>query len=218
MALGALYYPKGTDENPIPFESLFIPWIYKEIYLEGLYGDITNGRKEMTIIDAGANIGIVTQFLRDFAKKVYAVEPSSEHFEALKANKEHNKWDNVEIFNAAFADKDGEVQLNYLPGNRTSHSIINNYKQGGQTCKAVAFDTFFAENNIDEVDFMKFDVEGAEDMILRSEGFLKVAPKIKAIEIEFHYPTFLQLVEHLVKLGYKARRYDCAAVVILFTR
>ena len=186
--------------------------------MEGLYGDILNGRKEMTIIDAGANIGIVTQFMRDYAKKIYAVEPSTEHFEALKANKEHNKWDNVELFNVAFADKDGEMTLNYLPGNRTSNSIVNNYKQGTQTCKTVAFDTFFEQNKIEEVDFMKFDVEGAEDMILRSEGFLKVAPKIKAIEIEFHYPTFPQLVEHLMKLGYKARRFDSSAVVILFTR
>lgn len=218
MALGALFYPKGTDENPIPFQSLFIPWIYNEIYMEGLYGDILNGRKEMTIIDAGANIGIVTQFMRDYAKKIYAVEPSAEHFEALKANKEHNKWDNVELFNVAFADKDGEMTLNYLPGNRTSNSIVNNYKQGTQTCKTVAFDTFFEQNKIEEVDFMKFDVEGAEDMILRSEGFLKVAPKIKAIEIEFHYPTFPQLVEHLMSLGYKARRFDSSAVVILFTR
>lgn len=218
MALGALFYPKGTEEHPIHFNSLFIPYIYKEIYIENLYIDILNTRKDLTIIDAGANIGIVTQYMRDFAKKVYAVEPSSEHFEALKANKEHNKWDNVEIINAAFADKDGEMTLNYLPGNRTSHSLINNYKQGGQTCKTVAFDTFFAQNNIEEVDFMKFDVEGAEDMILRSEGFLKVAPKIKAIEVEFHYPTFPSLVEHLMKLGYKERRYTCDAVVILFTR
>lgn len=218
MALGALFYPKGTDENPIPFQSLYIPWIFHEIYMEGLYGDILNGRKDMTIIDAGANIGIVTHFMRDYAKKIYAVEPSSEHFEALQANKEHNKWDNVETFNVAFADKDGEMTLNYLPGNRTSNSLINNYKQGGQTVKTVAFDTFFEQNKIEEVDFMKFDVEGSEDMILRSEGFLKVAPKIKAIEIEFHYPTFPQLVEHLMNLGYKARRYDCSAVVILFTR
>ena len=218
MALNALFYPKGTEEKPIPFDSLFIPYIYKEIYLEGLYVDILNTKKDLTIIDAGANIGIVTQYMRDFAKKVYAIEPSSEHFEALKANKEHNKWDNVEIFNVALADKDGEMQLNHLPANRTSHSLINNYGQGGQTVKTVAFDTFFEENKIEEVDFMKFDVEGAEDMILRSEGFLKVAPKIKAIEIEFHYPTFPQLVEHLMKLGYKARRYDSSAVVILFFR
>ena len=218
MALGALFYPKGTDENPIKFDNLFIPYIYKEIYIEGLYIDIFNTKKDMVVIDAGANVGIVTQYMRDYAKKVYAVEPSSEHFEALQKNKEYNNWDNVETFNVAFADKDGEMQLNYLPANRTSHSLVNDYKQGGQTVKTVAFDTFFEQNKIDEVDFMKFDVEGSEDMILRSEGFIKVAPKIKAIEIEFHYPTFPSLVEHLMKLGYKARRYDSSAVVILFTR
>lgn len=216
--LGALFYPKGTDENPIHFDSLFIPWIYREIYFEGLYGDILNGRKDMTIIDLGANLGIVTQHMLDHAKKIYAVEPSSEHLEALRANKEHNKWDNVEIFDVAFADKDGEIKLSYLPGNRTSNSIINDYKQGGQTVKTVAFDTFFEENKIEHVDFIKSDVEGAEDLIYRSEGFLKVAPKIDAIMMEMHYPTFPKLVEHMMSLGYKAKRYDSSAVVILFYR
>ena len=84
--LNALFYPAGTKKNPIKFESLFIPYIYKEIYLEGIYIDIFNTRSDLVVLDIGANIGIVTQYMRDFAKKVYAVEPSSEHFEALKKN------------------------------------------------------------------------------------------------------------------------------------
>jgi len=218
MALGALFYPKGTDENPIKFDNLFIPYIYKEIYIEGLYIDILNTKKDMTIMDLGANLGIVTQYMLDNAKKIYAIEPSTEHFEALQKNKEYNNWDNVETFNVAFADKDGEMQLNYLPANRTSHSLVNDYKQGGQTVKTVAFDTFFEQNKIEHIDFIKSDVEGAEDLIYRSEGFLKVAPKIDAIMMEMHYPTFPKLVEHMMSLGYKAKRYDSSAVVILFYR
>jgi FkbM family methyltransferase len=218
MALGALFYPKGTDENPIKFDNLFIPYIYKEIYIEGLYIDILNTKKDMTIMDLGANLGIVTQYMLNNAKKIYAIEPSTEHFEALQKNKEYNNWDNVETFNVAFADKDGEMQLNYLPANRTSHSLVNDYKQGGQTVKTVAFDTFFEQNKIEHIDFIKSDVEGAEDLIYRSEGFLKVAPKIDAIMMEMHYPTFPKLVEHMMSLGYKAKRYDSSAVVILFYR
>lgn len=218
MALGALFYPKGTEENPIHFDNLFIPYIYKEIYIEGLYIDILNTKKDMTIMDLGANLGIVTQYMLANAKKIYAIEPSTEHFEALQANKDYNKWDNVELFNVAFADKDGEMKLNYLPANRTSHSLVNDYRQGGQTVKTVAFDTFFEQNKIDHIDFVKSDVEGAEDLIYRSEGFLKVAPKIDSIMMEMHYPTFPKLVEHMMSLGYKARRYDSSAVVILFYR
>lgn len=210
--LKALFYPD------VPFETLYIPYIYKEIYLEGLYIDILNGRKDMTILDVGSNIGVTVQYFRDYAKKVYAIEPSSQHFEALKKNKEFNKWDNVEVFNMALADRDGEMMLNTYDQNKTCHSLINNYGQGGEVVKTTAFDTFFNENKIDVVDFCKFDVEGAEDMILRSEGFLKIADKIKAMEVEFHYPTWPQLVEHMQKLGYTARRYPSSAVVVLFSR
>jgi hypothetical protein len=80
------------------------------------------------------------------------------------------------------------------------------------------FDTFMEENKIMEVDFCKFDVEGMEDPILRSEGFQKIAHRIKAIEVEFHYNNWQELVNYIISLGFTARRYECSAVVVLFTR
>lgn len=216
--LGALFYPTGTKDKPIPFDSLYIPYIYNEIYFEGVYVDIFNQKKDMVVIDVGANIGVVTQYMRPFCKKLYAIEPSEMHFEALKKNKEFNNWDNVELFKAAMADKDGEMTVNYLDNNLTCNSITNDYGQGGNKCKTYAFDTFMKENKIDTVDFCKFDVEGAEDLILRSDGFKKVTERVKAIEVEFHHPNFMDLVQYMMRLGYKARRYESSAVIVLFTR
>jgi len=230
--LGALFYPN------VPFETLYIPYIYNEIYLDGVYNDVLNQQHDMTILDVGANIGIVTQFMREHAKKVYAIEPSPEHFEALKKNKEFNEWDNVELFNIALADKDGEMEFSLNIGNRTMNTLIigeelpsgahkvkgtnydittpgHPYVQGLKV-KTMAIDTFFKQNKIKHVDFMKFDVEGAEDMILRSDGFKKVYKDITAIEIEFHFPNWKDLVKYLLNLGYEARQYPCSATVLLF--
>jgi FkbM family methyltransferase len=154
--------------------------------------------------------------LRPFSKKIYSIEPSTEHFEALKQNKEYNKWDNVEVFNMAIADRDGEMALNLDTHNRTCHSLTNDYQRGSEMVKVMRFDTFIKENNIEKVDFCKFDVEGGEDMILRSDSFINVADKFAAIEVEMHYPSWPQLVEHMLKIGFKARRLDCSAIVVLF--
>lgn len=216
--LKALFYPAGTVENPISFDSLFIPYIYKEIYLESIYIDIFNTRKDMVVIDVGANIGVVTQYMRDFAKVVYAIEPSSEHYEALAKNVKFNKWTNVIPIKAAIAEKDGEMTLNLNNTNRTCHSLNLNYNMGGEKVKTICFETLFKENKIDKVDFVKFDVEGYEEPILMGESFKKVADKIAAIEVEFHFPTFPKIVEYMLKLGYKARRYDSSACIILFFR
>lgn len=224
MSLGGLFYPVGTKENPIPFDSLFIPYIYREIYFEGVYNDVfqpqlDNPNNEKVVIDVGANIGVVTQFMRPFCKKVYAIEPSPEHFEALKKNKEFNNWNNVELFNFAISDANGEMDFHRSNSNRTCNSLALSYQDEDVVkVKTVAFDTFFEENKIDHVDFIKFDVEGAEDVILRSEGFKKIAPKIDQIEVEFHFPTWMLLVKYMESLGFKARRYESSAVIILFTR
>jgi FkbM family methyltransferase len=216
MSLKALFYPD------VPFDSLFIPWIYKEIYFDGVYVDILNGhedKKDLTIVDVGSNIGVTVSHFRRFAKKVYGIEPSSVNFEALAKNKEYNGWDNVDITNVAIADTDGEMEINYNERNLTSNSLTLQYGGKKEKVKTMRMDTFFKEKGIEQVDFMKFDVEGAEDMILRSEAFRSVSDKIKAIEVEFHFPTWMQLVEYMVDiLGYKARRYESDAIIIMFSR
>jgi FkbM family methyltransferase len=208
----ALFYPD------VPFNSLFIPYIYKEIYLENIYGDVTNQQKDLTIVDVGANIGCVTQYLRDFAKVVYSIEPSTEHYEALEKNVTYNKWTNVKPFKLALADKDGEMTLNLNPWNRTCHSLTQEYGEGSEKVKTMTFASFMKENKIDKIDLCKFDTEGAEDMILRSEGFTTVADKIKNIIVEFHFPTWQELVKHMINLGYEARRYNSSAIVVHFYR
>jgi FkbM family methyltransferase len=174
----------------------------------------------MTILDVGANLGIVTQYMQPYAKTLYAIEPAKEHYEALTKNIEFNGWDNVKPFNIALADKDGEAKLRLFNDNRTCHSIDIPTNVGEQfdTVKTETFETFFKENTIEQVDFCKFDVEGEEDKILRSPTFRSVAEKIKAIEVEFHYPSYPELVKIMIEMGYTARRYDSSAIVILFTR
>lgn len=209
--LGALFYPK-TD-----FDTLFIPYIYREIYFEGVYVDSVNDKKDMICLDVGGNIGIVTDYLRPYSKKIYTLEPSTMHFEALKKNKEYNGWDNVEIFNVAMADKDGEMTLNLNDKNKTCHSLVLDGDKG-ETVKTVAFDTFLNDNRIDKVDFCKFDTEGAEDLILRSQGFKNVCERVKSIMVEFHFPDWMELVEYMSTLGYTPRRYASSAIIVLFTR
>lgn len=234
VKLGATFYPAKVDDKDIPFDSLFIPYIYKEAYLEGVYVDIFNNKKDMVVMDVGANIGLITAYMRPYCKKIYAIEPAAEHFTALKKNKEFNEWNNVEIFNVAFADKVGEMVLAKNEGNRTMHSLmhgkqaestgyaIKNSSIGAysnqETVKTIDFETFFKQNKIEKIDFVKFDVEGSEDLILRSDAFKKAAPLISAIEVEFHFDTWNLLVNYMIELGFEARRYDSSAIIVLFTR
>lgn len=241
--LGALFYPVQDQlGREIPFDSLFIPYIYKEIYFEGVYIDVLNQKKDMVIVDVGANIGVTVDYFRRYAKKLYAIEPSPEHFAALKKNKEFNNWDNVELFNYALADHDGEMSFAQNSGNRTMNTLMDSGQkdkhghviltdgisdrpmikardyQEGIKVPVKSIDQFFKEAGITHVDFMKFDPEGAEDMILRSEGFKKVAHMIDNIEVEFHFSTWGELVNYMVSLGYKARQYDSSAHIVLFFR
>ena len=194
----------------------------------------------MIIVDVGSNIGITVQHFQPYSQKLYAIEPSPEHFEALKKNKEINGWDNVELFQLALADKDGEMSFTQNTHNRTMNTLIVGEKtgedehkvkpemgsalikargyEGNITVKTQAMDTFFKENKIKHVDFMKFDAEGAEDLILRSEGFRKVVDKIDAIMVEFHFPNWMELVKYMTEFGFKARQYESSAKVILFIR
>lgn len=241
IKLGGLFYPT-MDQNgrPISFDSLFIPYIYKEIYFEGVYIDVLNGKKDMVIVDVGANIGVTVQHFQPHCKKLYAIEPSPEHFTALKKNVEFNEWDNVVLSNVALADVNGESEFSQNSINRTMNSLVVGEDKGDNQhnlhtrvegmggfihakgyddkviVKTQSIDSYFEEHKIDHVDFMKFDPEGSEDMILRGEGFKKIIDRIDSIEVEFHFPNWRDLVDYMIGLGFKARQYEASANIVLF--
>jgi len=98
--------------------------------------------------------------------------------------------------------------------------LLGNYGGYANKFKVItrSIDSFFEENGLDKIDFMKLDTEGAEEMILRSEGFRKVAPTISAFEAEFHLPQWEDLMAYVKSLGFEAKIFESLGHVILFTR
>ena len=217
--MNALFYPGN-----VPFDKLFIPAIYHEIYYDSIYLDVINvldkEKKDPIIVDLGANIGITVNYFRDHAKRIYAVEPASENFEALKQNKEFNHWDNVEIFKLAISSQDGEGEMRIYSQNHTSNSLV--FRSDGdkefETVKTQKLMTFLNKNKIKHVDFMKMDIEGSEKALLMSPDFEEASKMIDNVIVEFHDSSFPEQINHLIELGYKARRYPCSAIVVDFNK
>ena len=65
---------------------------------------------------------------------------------------------------------------------------------------------------------MKFDVEGAEDIILPSKDFAEASKIIDNIMVEFHFNNFPEHVNRMIELGYQARRYPSSAIIIDFNK
>ena len=220
--LNALFYPKVPYNHRL-FDNLYFPHILDEIHIKGVYREIFEGKKDLIVVDAGANCGLVTQYFREYAKQVYAIEPSPEHFEALKKNKEFNEWDNVAVINAGLFGADGEAEVYTNRGNLTMNSLTANYNQGGTKIKTITLETLMKENEIDEIDFLKMDIEGSEYPIIKSEGFKRVLPKIKAMVVEFHpwannNEDYRPLVEIITSAGFTTKQEEVSTINIQFFR
>lgn|SRR3990167_11081670 len=204
-----------------PLEVNFFGHIFAEIYKEGAYTELLEGRKDLTILDIGANVGITSYYFSQFAKQVYSLEPSSEHFELLSKMVEFNKLTNVKPINKALFTENGKFPFGGPLTNRTMRSLHMATWEDGQPLEeveATTLEKLFEDEKIDHVDFMKLDVEGSEQEICSSEGFRKVAPKIDAILIEKHSwsgRNSHQLDEALKKAGFKVRTLATDADIIV---
>jgi FkbM family methyltransferase len=160
--------------------------ILQEIFFNKLYAPLVIDKKDLTIVDLGANIGLFTLWAYPYAKKIYAVEPSAMHCETLRKMVTFNKMDKVEIIQKALAEKNGEMKL-YHNSNTTAFMLQKGTEgQTGEfeTVQTVTIDTLLKD--IPHVDILKVDIEGAEGTAFGNENFDKVAGKIDQIVMEYH--------------------------------
>jgi len=146
-------------------------------------------RLGMTVVDAGANIGLHSLF---FSKrvgeggKIYAFEPSTKIFSRLMAHIRDNQLKNIEGLCLALGAKQGtaEVVDNEEDTSRTflRSDLSNSVKTSTVTVETL--DSFAKFRGLEKIDFLKIDVEGFESEILAGALDLLTRHVIKVIQVE----------------------------------
>jgi FkbM family methyltransferase len=201
----------------------YIGHIMAEVYKEQLYAPFLVGKKDLTILDIGANIGITAQYFANFGK-VYSVEPAKEHFNCLFEMIKYNKLeDKITPINKALFMNNDKYPF-FHNKNRTMYSLHSAVSDGSsepEEVSCISLDKLFEEYEIDHVDMMKLDVEGSEVEILSSEGFRNVCEKIDTIIIERHAwsgrnPN--QILEVLKMRGFIVEKIQAEADILVARR
>jgi FkbM family methyltransferase len=208
--------------NP-PIEENFLGHQMAEVYRDKVYAPYVEGRKDLVILDIGANIGVTSYYFSRYAKKVIALEPALEHFAVLVEMLRFNKTKNVVPINKALYMEEKELPLFHKEKNKTMYSLHGAISDGSppEVVKCITIDKLMKENKIGEVDLMKLDIEGSENEVLSHPTFKKVAPKIKTIIVERHewsgrHPN--QLAEALKLRDYQVKEIENQADLLVASR
>ena len=157
--------------------------------------------------DVGANVGVITQLLAKLVGKdgvVFAFEANPDNAQILRTNVK--KLRQVKVENIAVSDGSCE-RLFLYPGRGCSSAewnIIGQDVEGNKTepfleISATSLDTYFPPGS--PLNFVKIDVEGAEDQVLVGMQHLLREAR-PAVLIEFHNETGWSGREELFAAGY----------------
>ena len=139
------------------------------------------------ILDIGAHIGGFAVRAAQLAApgNVYAYEASRSNFDLLAENKALNNVANLHVHHTAVSDKRGEMEF-FLPGdNGALGSLLQDANSPRERVRAVTLADILSENNIEQVDCLKMDVEGAEYGILANCS-RETLERIRYIVMEYH--------------------------------
>ena len=159
-------------------------------------------RKPKNCLDIGTNVGTFSHHASNFFKNIFSYEAVNSTCLTAKENLEGVK--NVKLNNLAVYSKSGEKIKIYKHKSELSgdSSIYKQTDSTGdyETVSTTCLQDIIKENNIDYVDYMKVDCEGAEYDFLMSQDLSKVL----FLTMELH-PGFIgeersaELLEYLNK-------------------
>lgn len=127
-----------------------------------------------TVLDIGANIGQYSMLFATKARRVIAFEPVPTLAAQLRENIALNKLgDTVRVVEAAVSDRNSKVAI-YVADDSNSGmaSLVSSTTNRTIEVEAITIDSFLTANDVDSVDLIKMDIEGAELYALRGMTML----------------------------------------------
>ena len=162
-------------------------------------------RQGMTVLDLGAHHGFYTLLASKRVGNtgnVFSFEPSARERKALRLHLKLNRCKNVAIQEMALGDQNMKTDLYVVEGWAAGCNSLRPPDVAARTSpvpvRVVRLDDWLADHKIDQVDFIKLDVEGGElDVIKGATNLLERRPR----------PVILAEVQDIRTLawGYKAK-------------
>ncbi|MEO8128407.1 MAG: FkbM family methyltransferase [Bryobacteraceae bacterium] len=166
------------------------------------------------VLDCGANVGVFTNAaLKAGAKVVVAVEPAPENLECLRRNFVQQIEDGrVIVYAKGVWDKEDFLTLNVDEHNSAADSFVL-HPVGAQTTTQrlplTTIDKLVDELNLERVDFIKMDIEGAEPKALigARATLAKYHPRLSISA--YHEPGHPELIPKVVKSAWDGYQTEC---------
>lgn len=130
------------------------------------------------VLDLGANIGTSALILSPRAGaqgRVYSFEPI--FHELLRRNVEENGLHNVRVVEKAVGDRPGSATFSVTEKGIDSRMAGEGATGSTRSVEVTTIDAFVEENGLDRVDFIKADIEGAEELAI--EGAREVIARFR---------------------------------------
>jgi FkbM family methyltransferase len=170
-----------------------------------------------TIWDLGSNVGFTVAHLAQLcsAARIVGVELDPENAAMARANTQ--AWaDRCTIVQAAIWVRDGTIPYHREKGSEYAFRVSQpgGAADANASAPALSLNTLLEYESSGYVDYVKMDIEGAEQRVLRENT--EWAAKVKAIKVEVHEPYAVSdCVADLATLGFQTlvddRHFACVA-------
>lgn len=167
-------------------------WVFNQVILNGEYNHPLSLYQKLfksnptTIVDAGANVGLVTIFFKAHnpEARILAIEPDKGNFIAASRNIKANSFQHVDILNdALWPTKQSLKIVNDFRDMQEWSLRVEEHKDG--TITSITPHDALSHFN-DQVDIFKIDIEGGEAKIFDSLNDMSWLKKVKIIALEIH--------------------------------
>jgi FkbM family methyltransferase len=202
---GRFWFPKGGD-YVLPFE---LAEQERKIYGTGEQAV----RPGDTVLDCGASVGEFTrEALNAGAKLVVAIELSPEGLECLRRNfVDEVKDGRVIVYPKGVWDRDDFLTLNVAPQNSAADSVVIQPKGSheGPKVPLTTIDKLVAELKLERVDYIKMDIEGAEQRALAGARATIAKYKPRLSISAYHRPDDPEKIPAVIRRAWSGYRMEC---------
>jgi FkbM family methyltransferase len=184
-------------------------FLFREVFVRSDYFFVAETDRPI-VFDCGANIGLATLFFKWIAPdcELHAFEPDPDVFQALKDNVLSNGLSDVHLHNVALCDRAATVDFFVPVSGRGSPlmSLVPGRIPEDQVRRVVVNgEPLSSYIGTKDVDFLKIDVEGSEEAVIRDLVATGSVHRVREMVVEYHHnlqgragglSAFLQMLQN----------------------